>query len=155
MELTDLLLEKNITISAAESCTGGLFAKTLTDRSGISAVFEGSVVTYSNRIKHQLLGVKEETLANFGAVSPQTAEEMARGICTLMGSQVGVGITGIAGPDGGTAQKPVGLVYVGLYWTSHQKLSVLELHLFGTRQQIRQQTVETACKALCKLLTEF
>ncbi|MEG0392479.1 MAG: competence/damage-inducible protein A, partial [Anaerovoracaceae bacterium] len=109
-----LLMEKNVTISCAESCTGGLFADTLIDIPGISSVFDRGLVTYSNRAKVEELGVKEETLEQFGAVSEETAIEMARGLAEVSGSRLCISVTGVAGPDGGTAEKPVGLVYIGL-----------------------------------------
>ena len=116
-ELVDVvsrqLLDKGITISSAESCTGGLFASTLIDIPGISAVFDRSLVTYSNNAKIEELGVKPETLEKHGAVSEETALEMAEGIRRASGSDVGISSTGIAGPDGGTDEKPVGLVYIG------------------------------------------
>lgn len=105
------------TICAAESCTGGLFLSTLTDTSGSSAYVLGGVVTYSNAMKEQLVNVHTETLIAHGAVSPQTAEEMALGVRQLVGADIGVSITGIAGPNGGTAEKPVGLVYIGVATT--------------------------------------
>ena len=109
-----LLLEKNITISSAESCTGGLFAGKLTDIPGISQVFERGIVTYSNRAKMEELGVKAETLDKFGAVSEETAAEMAEGLRDKTGSDLCVSVTGIAGPGGGSAEKPVGLAYIGI-----------------------------------------
>ncbi len=114
--VADLLLKKGLTISAAESCTGGLFASTLIDIPGISAVFDRSLVTYSNRAKMEELGVREETLEKYGAVSPETAEEMVRGLCEATGSDICVSVTGVAGPDGGTEEKPVGLSYIGLMY---------------------------------------
>ena len=108
------LMERGITISSAESCTGGLFAKTMTDIPGISAVFDRGIVTYSNQAKIQELGVKEETLRRFGAVSEETAREMAEGLARVTGSRLCVSVTGVAGPDGGTPEKPVGLVYIGV-----------------------------------------
>ena len=111
-----LLIERGITVSCAESCTGGKFAAALTDISGISQVFDRGIVTYSNAAKIQELGVKSETLAEHGAVSEETAKEMAVGIRRVSGSDIGISVTGIAGPDGGTDEKPVGLVYIGLAW---------------------------------------
>ena len=102
------------TLATAESCTGGLLAKRITDVSGASQVFEMGAVTYANRIKEKVLGVSHETLEAHGAVSEETAREMARGIRLAAGSDLGVGITGIAGPGGGTPEKPVGLVYIAL-----------------------------------------
>jgi len=109
-----LLIEKNISVSCAESCTGGLFAGALTDIPGISAVFERGIVTYSNRAKMEELGVAPETLDKFGAVSPETACEMASGLQKKTGSDMCISVTGIAGPDGGSEEKPVGLVYIGI-----------------------------------------
>lgn len=110
-----LLLEKGLTLSAAESCTGGLFAKTMTDIPGISAVFDRSLVTYSNEAKMQELGVRAETLERFGAVSSETAIEMAEGLFRVTGSDICISVTGVAGPDGGTEDKPVGLSYIAMH----------------------------------------
>lgn len=116
-ELVDVvakkLLKKNISLACAESCTGGLFAGTLTGFPGISGVFSRGYVTYSNEAKMEILGVKEETLRKYGAVSPETAMEMAEGAARISKSDIAVSVTGIAGPDGGTPEKPVGLVYMG------------------------------------------
>lgn len=109
-----LLKEKGKKLATAESCTGGLLSKRITDVSGASAVFEMGCVTYANSVKEQLLGVSRETLERFGAVSPETAGEMAQGIVRLSGADLGIGITGVAGPLGATAEKPVGLVYIAL-----------------------------------------
>lgn len=116
-----LLLEKHITISCAESCTGGLFAAALTDIPGISEVFERGIVTYSNRAKMEELSVKAETLEKFGAVSPETACEMAAGLAEKTGSDLCISVTGIAGPGGGTAEKPVGLAYIGIAYKGQVK----------------------------------
>ena len=112
--LVEELKKSGRKLALAESCTGGLVAKLITDRPGSSLIFNCGVVSYSNDIKQSLLGVKKETLQTYGAVSTQTACEMAFGIKKLAGADFGVGITGIAGPDGGTAEKPVGLVYVAV-----------------------------------------
>lgn len=108
------LLRQGKTLATAESCTGGLLSKRITDVSGASQVFEMGAVTYANRIKEQVLGVSHQTLEEHGAVSPQTAAQMAEGIRRAAGSDLGIGITGIAGPGGGTPEKPVGLVYIAL-----------------------------------------
>lgn len=110
----NMLMSHNITIAAAESCTGGQFGASLTDVPGISSVFDRSLVTYSNQAKMDELGVKAETLEKYGAVSEQTAIEMAEGVRQKAGTDIGISVTGIAGPDGGTEEKPVGLVYIGL-----------------------------------------
>lgn len=109
-----LLKDKNISISCAESCTGGLFAGALTGIDGISEVFERGIVTYSNRAKMEELGVRDVTLEKFGAVSKETAAEMAEGLREKTGSDLCISVTGIAGPGGGSPEKPVGLVYIGL-----------------------------------------
>ena len=109
------LLESGKTISVSESCTGGLLASAFIDNSGISEVFMEGAVTYSNEAKMNRLGVKKETLDSFGAVSEQVAMEMAEGIAKTARTNIGMSTTGVAGPDGGTEEKPVGLVYIGLY----------------------------------------
>lgn len=111
--MTDMLIDKGLTIACAESCTGGMFASTLTDIPGVSACFDRGLVTYSNRAKVEELGVKQETLDKYGAVSEETAMEMAAGVREASGCDIGISVTGIAGPDGGTKEKPVGLTYIG------------------------------------------
>ena len=113
------LMERNLTIAAAESCTGGMFGAALTDVPGISAVFDSSLVTYSNEAKIRELGVRPETLEKYGAVSEETAREMAEGVRRVSGADIGVSVTGIAGPDGGSEEKPVGTVYIGLATAQH------------------------------------
>lgn len=108
------LLEQQITVSSAESCTGGLFAARLIDIPGISAVFDRGLVTYSNKAKEEELGVSGKTLKSYGAVSRETAVEMAEGLHRASGSRLCISVTGVAGPDGGTEEKPVGLVYVAI-----------------------------------------
>lgn len=114
-----LLRLANATLATAESCTGGLLAHLITEVPGSSDYFLGGVVSYSNAAKMKLLGVQEETLATHGAVSEPTAREMAEGVRTLFQSTIGVSITGIAGPGGGTREKPVGLVYIGVSTPQH------------------------------------
>ncbi len=133
--VSDMLRSRKMTISAAESCTGGLFVKMITDLAGSSDILNESIVTYANDAKIKYLGVKEETLAGYGAVSEQTAREMAEGICRQSGADVGVGITGIAGPGGGTPEKPVGLVYTAVCMCGDTE--VKELRLNGSREKIR------------------
>ncbi|MBR6728915.1 MAG: competence/damage-inducible protein A, partial [Clostridia bacterium] len=147
-----LLIEKGVTISCAESCTAGLLTGTLGNIPGISAVLTESVVTYSNEAKMKYLGVSEETLTAFGAVSRETAAEMAVGIQKVSGAGAGVSVTGIAGPDGGTAEKPVGLVYVGVCYKG--EVTVSELLLHGTREKIRQAAVMHALHAVRKRILE-
>ena len=132
------LLENNISISCAESCTGGLFAKTLTDIEGISAVFDRGIVTYSNRAKIEELGVSPETLDRYGAVSEQTAREMALGLQKVSGSRLCISVTGIAGPGGGTDEKPVGLVYIGIVFDD--KVEVRKIHAFRPLRSLVRNT---------------
>jgi nicotinamide-nucleotide amidase len=110
----DMLSERGYTITTAESCTGGLIGHRLTNVPGSSTYFLGGVISYSNDMKMKTLGVQENTLQEFGAVSKQTATEMAQGARDLFGSDLAIAVTGIAGPGGGTAEKPVGLVYITL-----------------------------------------
>ena len=112
--LGTLLRQNGLTIAVAESCTGGLLASMITDIPGASAYFRGGIVAYQNDIKEQLLGVPARVLATVGAVSEETARAMAHGARMALKSDIGVGITGIAGPGGGTTDKPVGLVYIGV-----------------------------------------
>lgn len=113
-ELVKLLIKKEIKIATAESCTGGLVSKKITDISGASKVFDCGICSYSNGIKAKVLSVSKNTLIEFGAVSEQSACEMAKGVRRLADADIGISTTGIAGPTGGTTQKPVGLVYVGV-----------------------------------------
>lgn len=137
-----ILIEKNLTIATAESCTGGLLAGTLVNYPGVSEVFLEGAVTYSNAAKMRVLGVKKETIDNFGAVSEETAREMAEGIAKISGANIGVSTTGIAGPGGGTDNKPVGLVYVALCINGETK--VKKYNFQGDRQKIRQRTLMNA-----------
>lgn len=133
-----LLMESKMTLAIAESCTGGLLASRLTEIPGISVSLDRALVTYSNRSKVEELGVKQTTLDRYGAVSEQTAREMADGIRRVSSTDLGISVTGIAGPDGGTAEKPVGLVYIAL---SHKNgVTVKRLDLWGTRTRIRNVT---------------
>ncbi len=137
-----LLRQHGYTITTAESCTGGLLAGRLVNAAGISDVFKEGYITYSNEAKVKLVSVSQDTLAAYGAVSEQTAQEMAQGAAKAAGADVALATTGIAGPDGGTAQKPVGLVYVGCFI---QGVTVVEQHLFaGDRAQVRSMSVEAA-----------
>lgn len=134
-----LLVKKNKKIAFAESCTGGLVASTLISLPGASQVINSSVVCYSDEAKSRHLGVKEATLKEYGAVSRQTAEEMAKGVADYAGSDIGLSVTGIAGPDGGTDEKPVGLVYICLF--SDGKYYVRELNNTGKRARIQNNAM--------------
>lgn len=137
--IVDLLIANDLTISTAESCTGGLLAGRLINVPGVSEVFKRGVITYSNKAKRKMIGVKKVTLDKYGAVSEQVAGEMAKGTCALTKADVTVAVTGIAGPDGGSEEKPVGLVYIGCCVKG--KLTVREYRFSGNRSKIRQSTV--------------
>jgi nicotinamide-nucleotide amidase len=139
-----LLLRRNMTLSVAESCTGGLCSKRLTDVPGSSKYIKLNVVTYANEMKVKLLGVSPEILDKHGAVSAECAEAMAEGMRKLSGADLSLSITGVAGPDGGTAEKPVGLVYIALASGSDCKHKVLNLPVTFSRAEIRQRTVSEA-----------
>lgn len=146
------LKEKDWQITCAESCTGGMIASTLVNVAGVSDVFKESYVTYANSAKSKILGVEEDTLKTWGAVSSKTAEQMAKGAAWKAMADVSVAVTGIAGPDGGTAQKPVGLVYIGCFVKG--KITVTENHFKGNRLEIRKQTTRAALTLLYSCLCE-
>ena len=142
MAVVRLLTGHGLTISTAESCTGGMVSARLVNVPGASRVFMEGYVTYSNEAKMKLLGVREETLAAWGAVSAQTAGEMALGGAKAAGTDVCVSITGLAGPDGGTAEKPVGLVYMACALKG--QVSLARYQFKGNRGKIREQSVMKA-----------
>lgn len=142
MVVGDLLIKNNLKISTAESCTGGMIASRLVSVSGISDVFLEGAVTYANEAKVRTLNVKEETLKKYGAVSEETAREMAEGMAKRTGSDIAVVTTGIAGPGGGTEEKPVGLVYIGLYYKG--EVYVYKNVFNGNRQKVRTKATVTA-----------
>jgi nicotinamide-nucleotide amidase len=143
---------RGLTLATAESCTGGLVAARLTDVPGSSDVFAGSVVAYSNAVKQAELGVPEEVLAAHGAVSPETAAAMATGARRRLGADVAVSITGIAGPDGGTPEKPVGLVYLHAAGPGGER--ALRLDLPGDRETVRLRATTAALHLVRRLVTE-
>ncbi len=148
--LGQLLKSKKFMLSAAESCTGGMLGETVTSVAGSSEWFDRVMVTYSNRAKMDLLGVSAKTLEQYGAVSRQTALEMVQGVRKRSGSQCGIAITGIAGPGGGTPDKPVGTVFISM---SVEDIQLVHRFLFpGTRQEVRKLSVETALDWLRRLL---
>lgn len=137
-----LLIEKNLTIASAESCTGGYIAGRLVSCAGVSSVFLEGAVTYSNEAKMRTLKVKKSTLDSVGAVSEETAREMAQGIAERAGTDIGISTTGIAGPGGGTKDKPVGLVYMGLYYKG--KVKAYRFVFNGNRNKVRNKAAVTA-----------
>lgn len=147
-QIVSLMCEKKLTLASAESCTGGMFASRIIDVPGVSEVFKAGFVTYANEAKQNLIGVKEETLAQFGAVSEQTAREMVLGAMKAAKADMAVATTGIAGPGGGTKEKPVGLVYIAC--GSADDIVVERCYFDGSRKEIRQASVEHALGMLFK-----
>lgn len=150
--LGELLKQKNSTIATAESCTGGRLAAALNAQSGSSEYYMGSVVAYANEVKEQVLGVEHDTLINYGAVSEQTVREMAEGVRRLMHTDYAIATSGIAGPTGGTEDKPVGTVWIA--WATPQG-TVAERYQFGVarlREQITQRAVTTALVRMIQLI---
>lgn len=143
------LIEKNITVAAAESCTGGLLSSAFVDVPGSSDIFLEGVVTYSNDAKVRL-GVDSSALKDYGAVSEQVALQMAKAVKNRAGSMVGISTTGIAGPGGGSAEKPVGLVYTAIVTDNSE--NVYKLNLSGDRSSVRKQTVDFMINKLYEML---
>ena len=140
--LATFLKKYNLKMTTAESCTGGLLAGTFLNVPGASSVYEEGYVTYANHAKTKLLGVKKKTLKKYGAVSKQTAKQMAKGAAKAAGADVAISVTGIAGPDGGTEEKPVGLVYIGCHVNG--KTKVRKCLFSGDRAQVRSQSVQAS-----------
>lgn len=146
----ELLTDLGMTVTTAESCTGGLIAAALVNVAGASNVLHEGYITYSNEAKERLVGVQRKTLERYGAVSEQTAEEMAQGAAEAAGADAALSATGIAGPDGGTPEKPVGLVYIGCFVNGR---TVVEKHEFhGNRLENRIHTAEAAIRLLIREL---
>lgn len=146
------LIDRGLTLACAESCTGGMLGSRLTSISGSSAAFRGGLITYADTAKIDLLGVDPALLAAHGAVSAPVAEAMARGARDRLGADIGVSITGVAGPEGGTPEKPVGLVYIGLC-TAGETLS-RENHFIGLRETIRQRSTQVALQMVRETLLQ-
>ena len=152
--VVEKLLENKMTAATAESCTGGLVSKRITEVSGSSAVFECGICSYANRIKNKILGVKNETLNTVGAVSAETASQMAQGVRALAGADFGVSTTGIAGPTGGTAEKPVGLVYFAV--SDKNETEIIKAFLGASEDNSREGIRKTASSvALFYLLNKI
>ena len=150
--LVRILFERALKITTAESCTGGMIASTLVNVAGVSDVFEAGYVTCSEEAKISLLGVRKETIEKYTVYSEEVAREMAQGAAEAAGADVAVSVTGIAGPDGGTEEKPVGLVYIGV--SVRGQMYVEEHHFEGDRSEVRESTVQAALALLKKGLEE-
>ena len=150
--LSRLLRQRGLTLAAAESCTGGLIAKRMTDLPGASQVFRGGVVSYTNEVKVAVLGVRQETLDRFGAVSAETAREMAEGVRRITGADIGLSVTGVAGPDPDERGTPVGIVYIGLAAPEGTFCRKLDLGV-RRRDRIRDMSCNHAFDVLRRYLT--
>lgn len=149
----DLLRANDLTVTCAESCTGGLLSARLINVPGASDTYKSGVITYSNKAKRRFLGVKKSTLQKHGAVSEQTAEEMAKGAAFLLKADVAVAVTGLAGPDGGTEEKPVGLVYIAC--SVKGKVTVKRYQFSGSRSKVRDSAVSAALTLMRSCILEY
>jgi PncC family amidohydrolase len=151
-ELGELLRTKSMTLAVAESCTGGLVSDMITNVPGSSMYFLAGLVTYSNDSKIDLLGVSRETLESYGAVSEQVVIEMARGVRKTTGADIGAAVTGIAGPDGGTEQKPVGLIYFAV--DDGKAILADRAFLSGDRREVKRSSTRRLIEIIVKSLRE-
>ncbi len=150
-QIGDLLSQRRWTLAVAESCTGGLLGHRITNVPGSSTYFQGGVISYSNEAKERILGVPHKTLMEHGAVSKETALAMAQGARRLFDTDVALSVTGIAGPAGGTPEKPVGLVYIGL---AAEGVDLWERHIWtGDRTENKERSADAALELLVKYLT--
>ena len=141
-----LLIQRQWRLSVAESCTAGMIAAAITSVPGSSAYFTGGVIAYSNEIKQRVLGVPGRLLKEKGAVSAETAAAMASGVARLCATECGVGVSGIAGPDGGSKEKPVGLVFIGIY--AREQVQSFEFHFAGDREKIRTEATKAGLRKM-------
>jgi len=149
LTLQNTLREQKKSITAAESCTGGLVASMITEVAGSSDIFNGSIVTYSNKIKNKELGVKEDTLQRFGAVSKEVVNEMLKGVLKKFDADYAIAISGIAGPNGGTKDKPVGRVIIGVI-SKNEGQNIEICNFNGTRKEVQIQAAECSLKKISK-----
>lgn len=152
-ELIRSFSSKGLRLSLAESCTGGMISSSITDVPGSSSVFMGSAVTYSNESKERILGVSRGTLLAHGAVSAETAEEMAKGSLKVYGSDIAASVTGIAGPGGATPEKPVGTVWMAV--TDGKEVKVIGNHFLGDRASIRTQAKDVLIDAIIEFAERY
>ncbi|MBR5234548.1 MAG: CinA family protein [Clostridia bacterium] len=152
-EAVRLLTERKMKITTAESCTGGMIAQMITDISGASSVFDCGIVSYSNEIKHSLLGVSEETLKTYGAVSEETVREMVSGALKISGADIAVAVSGIAGPLSDNTQKPVGLIYIAVATDNNVHIKKLNNSFnVNIRENNRNSAANEALKLVCEIL---
>ena len=151
-DIGSILVDKGLTISVAESCTGGLIGSMITDVPGSSRYFLGGIIAYSNQSKMEILNVSSRTIEEHGAVSDQTVREMAGGVKRLFNSHLGLAVTGIAGPEGGSIEKPVGTVFIGL--AAEDRIFTAGYRFHGTRGEIKQETARMAIDYLRRYLND-
>ncbi len=149
-KIIKIFIKKNITISVAESCTGGLLSSKITSENGVSKIFNMGLITYSNKAKSNLLNIDSHYIKKYGAVSYETASIMVKNLQKLTKSKLCISTTGIAGPSGGTKTKPVGLVFIGILYKN--KVIIYEKKFKGSRSQIQQKTLKAICTVLEKLI---
>jgi len=150
--IAESLTRKKLSLSVCESCTGGMLGNIITQIPGSSKYFPGGIIAYSNEVKQRIVGVRQVTLKRFGAVSAEVVREMAQGVRKRFKSDIGIGITGIAGPAGGSKRKPVGLVYLCVSARQHV---YVEHHIFkGSRNQIRKEACDKALRLLERVLIQ-
>lgn len=148
--LFETLTKCNLTLATAESCTGGMIGAAITAAPGVSSVFKGGIIAYSNEVKTQLLGVSSEILESFGAVSRETVTAMARGVCDILGSDCAISVSGIAGPEGGTEQKPVGTVWISVH--TPDSTDAFHYVFGGDREAVRQAATSESLGLLLRQL---
>lgn len=150
--LAETLILEKISLCLGESCTGGMISATLTSIPGISAIYEGGIVSYSNKVKHKLLGVSQKTLKNQGAVSEATARAMLKGLKRIFKTRAGISVTGIAGPGGGSPQKPVGTVFIGCFL---DKREIVQHHAFSglSRLEFQEKVSANALLLLWEMIS--
>ncbi len=147
--LIEYLINNNLSITTAESCTGGLIASEIVKHAGVSSIYEGSIVSYSNEIKHKLLGVDEEIFIKYGAVSSECVEQMCYGVQKIFDSDIAIAVSGIAGPDGGSKEKPVGTVFIGVLYENNL---TIEKNIFeGNRIEVQQSAKNRVFEMVEKL----
>ncbi len=149
-ELVAILIEKKYTITTAESCTGGMISSAIVNVAGASRVLNEAYVTYANEAKMRILGVKKETIDKYGVVSEETVKEMAEGVARAAKADCAIAVSGIAGPDGGTQEKPVGTVFAAFYVLGQVK--VVKYNLSGDRYSVRKQTTNAVIHEMVNLL---
>ncbi len=150
-KLVELLRKKKLSITCAESCTGGGVAYAITSVAGSSDVFNYGFVTYSNEAKKNILKVPSDLLENYGAVSAETVTAMCDGACIAANAKIGIAVSGIAGPDGGTAEKPVGTVFIA--WQYDKKIVAKKFNFTGSREEIRKQSIFAALENIIELIS--